>query len=68
MKKFVYAMLIRAAHTFAQTALGLLIVGQTITEVDWVHVLSVASVATVISMLKSVAVGLPEVTGVSPDE
>jgi hypothetical protein len=68
MKEFIKAMLIRAAHTFAQTALGLLIVGQTITEVDWINVLSVSAVATIISMLKSVAVGLPEVTGVDPDE
>ena len=68
MKRFVCAMLVRAAHTFAQTALGMLVVGQTLAEVDWVRLLSAAAVAAVISVLKSAAVGLPEVTGVSPDE
>jgi len=69
MKKFIYQVLIRALHTFAQTACGLLIVGQTITEVDWLHVASVAAVAAIISICKSVIVGLPEATGVDiPEE
>lgn len=52
---------IRAAKTFAQTILGLLIIGQAFYEVNWVQVLSVALLAAVISLLTSVK-GLPELT------
>lgn len=53
---------IRAARTFAQTAVSMLTVGQAVMEVNWINVLSVSAVAAVISMLTSVA-GLPEVHG-----
>lgn len=68
MKKFIYSMLIRAVWTFAEAAASLLVVGQTITEIDWIHTLSVSAVAAIISMLKSVIVGLPEATGVDVHE
>lgn len=51
---------IRAVKTFAQTAVSMLTVGQALMEVHWQHVLSVAAVAAVISILTSIA-GLPEV-------
>ncbi len=54
---------IRAVKTFAQTAVALIgteLVG--FTELDWLHIVSVAGVAAVLSLLTSVA-GLPEVEG-----
>lgn len=50
---------IRAAKTFAQTIIGLVAVGAAIFDIDWKTVLSVAAVATFLSLLTSVA-GLPE--------
>lgn len=60
-KEFIVAMLIRALWTMAETALGMITVGATITEVAWGHVASVAAVAGVYSIIKSLAVGLPEI-------
>ena len=64
MKLFIKSMLVRAAYTFAETMIGLIIVGQTFTEIDWIHALSVSGVAAVVSILKSVIVGLPEAADV----
>ena len=50
---------IRALKTFAQAMLGMLTVGMTVSEVDWVNALSVGVVAGVYSLLTSLA-GLPE--------
>ena len=58
--KWLKAAGIRAIKTVAQTAVGMLtgeLVG--IVDVDWLAVLSVASMAGVVSLLTSVA-GLPE--------
>ena len=60
-KKWLIASLIRSIRTFAQTAVALIgteMVG--FTELDWLHIISVAGVAAVLSILTSVA-GLPEV-------
>lgn len=51
---------IRAAKTFAQTAVASIPVAVSINEVQWMHVLGVAALAAVLSLLTSVA-GLPEV-------
>lgn len=59
---FAQASGIRAVKTFAQTAVSL--VGTNtmgITQIDWVGVLSGAGLAAVLSLLTSVATGLPEV-------
>ncbi|PKM67063.1 MAG: hypothetical protein CVU95_08225 [Firmicutes bacterium HGW-Firmicutes-2] len=58
--KWFKAALIRALKTVGQTASGMLAVGMAVNEVDWMYVLSVASVAGVLSLLTSIA-GLPEV-------
>lgn len=50
---------IRAIKTVAQTAVSLITVGATMTEVDWVTVGSVSLVAGILSLLTSIA-GLPE--------
>ena len=60
-KTFWRAALIRAAHTAAQTALGIIGVSAVVQDVDWYRVLSATALAVIISLLKSVAVGLPEV-------
>lgn len=52
----------RAVKTMAQTAVAMVTVGLGITEVDWVHIVSVSVVAGVASLLTSVA-GIPEVEG-----
>lgn len=59
MKKWLKAALVRALKTFAQTAVSLLTVGQAFMEVDWLNVISISLVASVISLFTSVA-GLPE--------
>jgi len=68
MRDFVKATFVRAIWTFAETALSMIALGQGFLDVSWLHILSVAGVAAVISILKSVIVGLPEVTGVDVDE
>lgn len=60
-KAFLEAAFIRALYTFAEVFLGFLAVGSSISEVNWGHAFSVSIVATVISILKSIIVGLPEV-------
>lgn len=50
---------IRAVKTVAQTALAMIPVGVSVTEVGWAGVLGTAVLAGVLSLLTSVA-GLPE--------
>lgn len=49
----------RAIKTFCQTAVSLVTVGNLITDMDWVSILSISATAAVVSLLTSVA-GLPE--------
>ena len=60
-KVFWLSALRRAGWTAAQTALGMITLGAAIQDVDWPNVLSVAALAAVYSLLKSIAVGIPEV-------
>ena len=60
-KKFLIAALIRALRTFAQTFASMIAVGAAFSEVDWLRALSVSGVAFVLSILTSLATGLPEV-------
>ena len=50
----------RAVWTFAETALGMITIGSAFTEVNWAHIISVAGVAAIASLLKSIVVGMPE--------
>lgn len=61
-KQFWIALAKRAAWTAAETALALIPVGVGIEEVSWLHVLSVSALAAVISALKSIVAGMPEVS------
>ena len=59
-KKFLLAALIRALRTFAQTFVGFIAVGAALEEVQWLRALSVSGAAFVLSILTSLATGLPE--------
>ena len=60
-KSFWSAAAIRAAHTACQTALGVIGAAVMFQDVNWAAVLSASALAAIVSMLKSIAVGLPEV-------
>lgn len=62
-KQWLKAAGIRAAKTMAQTAVAMLPVAATITEVNWLTVAGTAALAGVTSLLTSLA-GLPEVKSV----
>jgi hypothetical protein len=62
-KYFWIALVKRAAHTAAQTALSFLTIGMVMEDVDWKMVISAACLAAIYSSLKSLAVGVPEVEG-----
>lgn len=57
---------IRMLRTMAQVALGMITVGMTLTEIDWMNVLSVSAVAAIYSFLTSVITDLPEVQPAAP--
>ena len=72
-KKWILAALIRAVRTFAQTFVGFIAVGAALEEIQWLRALSVSGAAFVLSILTSLATGLPEVEAVPieiqpPDE
>lgn len=50
----------RALYTFAETAIGMITVGQAFTEINWLHILSVSAVAAIVSLGKSIVIGMPE--------
>lgn len=60
------AAIVRAVKTIAQTAVSMLTVGQAVLDVDWLNVVSVSAVAGLISLLTSIATGLPEVVNDAP--
>lgn len=60
-KSFWIAALKRAGHAFAQTALALIPAAARIEAVDWLTVLSTSALAFVVSILKSMTIGVPEV-------
>mgnify|MGYP002514484590 CR=1 FL=1 len=60
-KEFWKAALIRAIKTVCQTAVATIGTAVVITDVNWLYVASASVLAGVVSLLKSVAVGLPEV-------
>lgn len=51
---------IRAAHTFCQAAIGAIGGCAMASQVNWVVVLDTAALAALLSLLKSFAVGVPE--------
>ena len=62
MKEWIKAAGIRAIKTVAQTAVATIGTAVAMGDVNWVMVASAAALAGVLSLLTSVATGLPEVT------
>lgn len=62
-KAFWKAALIRAVRTICQTAIATIGTTALIEEVNWLLVLSSAALAGLLSVLNSIATGLPEVDG-----
>lgn len=60
-KKFIIAALIRALRTLAQTAVATIGTTALLSEVNWAVVASASVLAAILSILTSVATGLPEV-------
>lgn len=61
MNTFIKASLIRAIRTICQTAVAVIGTAFVITDVNWPVVISASLLAGVLSILTSVATGLPEV-------
>lgn len=60
-KEFWISALIRAVRTIAQTAIATIGTSALIEEVNWLVVLSASALAGILSILTSLATGLPEV-------
>ena len=63
MRTFWKCALIRAVRTLAQTAIATIGTTAVMEEVNWVLVASSAVLAAILSILNSIATGLPEVEG-----
>lgn len=59
-KEFWKAAGIRALRTLCQTAVATIGTTALLSEVNWVQVISTAALAAILSILNSVATGLPE--------
>ena len=62
-KKFLAAAGIRALRTLAQTAVATVGTSALLSEVNWIAVASASVLAAILSILTSIATGLPEVEG-----
>ena len=60
MREFFKAALVRAVYTVAETAIGVIGTSAILSEVNWKMVLSASALAGIVSILKSIAVGMPE--------
>ncbi len=61
MRTFIKAAAIRAVRTIAQTAIATIGTAAVLSEVNWAVVVSASVLAGVLSILTSIATGLPEV-------
>ena len=60
-KEWLKYALLRAVKTFAQSFAACIGVGAALEEIQWLRALSVSGAAAVLSILTSIATGLPEV-------
>ena len=60
MNSFIKAALIRAVRTCAQTAAATLGTSAVLSQVNWLEVLSASVLGGILSLLTSIATGLPE--------
>lgn len=63
MKDFATCALIRAVRTMAQTAVATIGTSAVLSDVNWVMVVSASILAGLLSILTSIATGLPEAGG-----
>ena len=68
MNTFIRAAAIRALRTVAQTAVATIGTSAVLSAVDWKMVLSASVLAGILSILTSIATGLPEVDGGQVDD
>lgn len=61
MKSFIRATLIRTVYTVAETALGIITTATLFNEIDWKLIVSASTVSGIVTILKCIIVGLPEV-------
>ena len=61
MNEFIKASLIRALRTIAQTAIAMIGTAVVMTDVQWKVVISASLLSGILSILTSIATGLPEV-------
>lgn len=61
MSKFWKAALVRAIRTFCQALIAYIGTAALLSEVRWLEALSAAGLAALLSILNSIATGLPEV-------
>ena len=61
MKKKIWAIAKRALHTLAQTAIATIGTTTLLEQVNWKIVLSASLLAALLSVLKSIAIGVPEI-------
>lgn len=60
-REFWKAALIRAIKTVCQTAIATIGTAMVVTDVNWMYVLSASALSGILSILTSIATGLPEV-------
>lgn len=60
-KDFIKATVIRALHTCLQVFIASAGTAEVLGDVDWKYVLSATAMATILSVAKSIVIGLPEV-------
>lgn len=68
MTSFVKAALIRMIRTIAQTAIATIGTAAAMSDVNWIFVASASALAGILSLLTSIATGLPEVDGKGGEE
>ena len=66
-KQFWKAAAIRAVRTICQTAIAMIGTSALLTDVNWIAVASASALSGILSILTSVATGLPEAPGVGDE-
>lgn len=61
MNAFIRASVIRMVRTICQTAVAMISTAVVLSDVDWILVVSASMLAGILSILTSIATGLPEV-------